>query len=140
MKKIAFIDVGVMGKSMIRNLNKAGYHTTIFTRTKSEVGNLINGGIYWSNTTKECVQNKDIIMTTVGYPKDVKEIYYGNHEIPENAKENAICIDFTTSIPALAQKIYTDARMRNIKSLDAPVSGGDIGTKNGILSTMVGGD
>ena len=140
MKKIAFIGVGVMGKSMVRNLNKAGYHTTIFTRTKSKVDNLINEGIYWSNTIKECVQNKDIIMTMVGYPKDVEEIYYGNHGILENAKENAICIDFTTSAPALAQKIYTDAKMRNIKSLDAPVSGGDIGAKNGTLSIMVGGD
>ncbi len=140
MKNIAFIGVGVMGKSMVRNLNKAGYHITIFTRTKSKVNDLINEGIDWCNSIQECVQNKDIIMTMVGYPKDVEDIYYGNHGILENAKENAICIDFTTSAPALVQKIYTDAKIRNIKSLDAPVSGGDIGAKNGTLSIMVGGD
>ena len=89
MKNIAFIGVGVMGKSMVRNLNKAGYHITIFTRTKSKVNDLINEGIDWCNSIQECVQNKDIIMTMVGYPKDVEDIYYGNHGILENAKENA---------------------------------------------------
>lgn len=140
MKNIAFIGVGVMGKSMVRNLYRAGYHISIFTRTKSKVNDLINEGICWSNTVKECVQNKDIIMTMVGYPEDVQDIYYGDQGILENTKENAICIDFTTSSPALAQKIYIDAKKRKIKSLDAPVSGGDVGAKNGTLSIMVGGD
>lgn len=139
MKKIAFIGVGVMGKSMVQNLSNAGYSVTIYTRTKSKVEDMINDKIKWANSISECVQDKDVVMTMVGYPSDVENIYYGKDGILKNAKKEAILIDFTTSSPALAKKIYKDAKEKNLKSLDAPVSGGDIGAKNGTLSIMVGG-
>ena len=140
MTKIAFIGVGVMGKSMVRNLKKAGYDITIYTRTLSKVKDLLNEGITWGHTVKECVKDKDIIMTMVGYPKDVEDIYFGEEGILNNTKEGSICIDFTTSSPALAKKIYDEGLKRKVECLDAPVSGGDIGAKNATLSIMVGGD
>ncbi|MFR7591190.1 MAG: NAD(P)-dependent oxidoreductase [Longibaculum sp.] len=140
MKTITFIGVGVMGKSMVRNLHNAGYPISIYTRTKKKVEDLINEGIDWQDNIKDCIQNKDIIMTMVGYPSDVEDIYYSKDGILNHAKENAILIDFTTSAPKLAQKIYQDAKNKHLRSLDAPVSGGDIGAKNGTLSIMVGGD
>lgn len=140
MQNIGFIGVGVMGQSMVRNLHNAGYNVTIYTRTKSKVEDLLKEGIIWKDTVKDCVQNQDVIMTMVGYPHDVEEVYYGKDSILENAKKGALLIDFTTSSPALAQKIYTDALSYGLESLDAPVSGGDIGAKNATLSIMVGGD
>jgi len=138
MKTIAFIGVGVMGKSMVKNLFYAGYDIAIYTRTKSKVEDILCDGIQWCDTIKECVKNRDIIMTMVGYPCDVEEVYY--HGILDNAKAGAILIDFTTSSPSLAKKIYHDAKTRQLESVDAPVSGGDIGAKNATLSIMVGGD
>lgn len=138
MESIAFIGVGVMGKSIVRNLHHAGYDITIYTRTKSKVEDIIHEGVKWSDTIQDCVHHKDIIMTMVGYPQDVEEVYYQG--ILQFAKKGAILIDLTTSSPALAKKIYDDAKQRHLESLDAPVSGGDIGAKNGTLSIMVGGD
>lgn len=140
MKTIAFIGVGVMGKSMVQNLNKAGYPVTIYTRTQSKVQDLLDNGIQWANTVKECIENKDIIMTMVGYPSDVEDIYFGKDGILNNARPGSICIDFTTSSPKLAIKIYNEALKKGIESLDAPVSGGDVGAKNATLSIMVGGN
>lgn len=140
MKTIAFIGVGVMGKSMVKNLSHAGYPITIYTRTKSKVADMINDKITWADSIKECIQDKDVIMTMVGYPSDVQDVYYGDNGIFHHAKKNAILIDFTTSSPALAQKIYKDAQEKGLSSLDAPVSGGDIGAQKGTLSIMVGGE
>ena len=77
MEKIGFIGVGVMGKSMVRNLKKAGYFVSIYTRTKDKVVDLIEEGIDWQDTIKDCIHDKDIIMTMVGYPSDVEAVYYG---------------------------------------------------------------
>ena len=81
MQKIGFIGVGVMGKSMVRNLQKAGYSVTIYTRTKEKVIDLIDEGIFWKDNVKECVKNQDVIMTMVGYPHDVEDVYYGQDGI-----------------------------------------------------------
>ncbi len=140
MNKIAFIGVGVMGKPMVQHLTNAGYDVTIYTRTKSKVQDLIDLGITWKDSVYECIQNQDIIMTMVGYPHDVKDIYYGSKGIINNAKPGTILIDLTTSSPKLAKTIYNDAKAHQLESLDAPVSGGDLGAKNATLSIMVGGD
>lgn len=140
MKKIAFIGVGVMGKSMVKRLYNAGHQVTIYTRTKSKVEDLIKEGILWKDSIQECVKDQDVIMTMVGYPQDVEDIYFGKDGILENISSSSICIDFTTSSPNLAQKIYMIAKEKGIQTLDAPVSGGDIGAMNGTLSIMVGGD
>jgi len=138
--KIAFIGIGVMGKSMALNLMKNGFEVSIYTRTKSKAEELIENGAIWCDSVKECVNNKDAVITIVGYPKDVEEVYFGEDGIIENAKLGAYLIDMTTTSPKLSKRIYEEAKKVGIYALDAPVSGGDLGAKNGTLSIMVGGD
>ena len=139
-KKIGFIGTGVMGTSIAMHLLNAGHDVTIYTRTKSKAADLIAAGAKWSETPAEASKEQDIIFTMVGYPKDVEEVYIGENGIFSAAKKGAIVIDMTTSEPTLAKKLYHEASERGLHSLDAPVSGGDIGAKNGTLSLMVGGD
>ena len=140
MNKIAFIGIGVMGASIVKHLLNAGKDVTIYTRTKSKAEPLLALGAKWANSPAEASVNQQIIFTMVGYPSDVKEVYEGEQGILESAKEGAIVVDMTTSEPTLAKEIYEKAKEKNILSLDAPVSGGDIGAQNGTLSIMVGGD
>lgn len=137
---IGFIGVGVMGKSMAANLMKAGYTVHVYTRTKTKAEDLLMGGAHWAPTVKEIAEKVDVVITMVGYPSDVEEVYFGKNGIIENARKNTYVIDMTTSKPALAIRIYEEARKKQIHALDAPVSGGDIGAKNGKLAIMVGGD
>ncbi|MFL0581301.1 NAD(P)-dependent oxidoreductase [Solibacillus silvestris] len=139
-KKIGFIGTGVMGASIVMHLLNAGHDVTIYTRTKSKAADLISAGAKWAETPAEASKEQEIIFTMVGYPKDVEEVYIGEKGIFSAAKEGAIVIDMTTSEPTLAKKLYHEARERGLHSLDAPVSGGDIGAKNGTLSLMIGGD
>lgn len=140
MKKIGFIGVGVMGKSMVRNLMKNGYEVSIYSRTKEKTLDVIEEGAKWCDNIKSCVKDKDVVITIVGYPKDVEEVYFGEEGIIENSKEGAILIDMTTTSPKLSIRIYEESKKKNKHSLDAPVSGGDVGAKNATLSIMVGGD
>lgn len=105
MMKIGFIGVGVMGKGMVKNLCKANYDVSIYTRTKDKVLDILDQ-VTWCDSIKECVKDKDIIMTMVGFPKDVEEVYFESDGIIENVNPNTILIDFTTSTPCLSQKIY----------------------------------
>lgn len=138
-KKITFIGTGVMGVSIVKHLLKAGYEVTVYTRTKKKAEVLLDSGAMWADSVSQAVRNADIIITMVGYPTDVEEIYYGDG-IMSNAAVGAILIDMTTSSPALAKRIYGDAKNNGLFSIDAPVSGGDIGAQNGTLSIMCGGD
>ncbi|MFC4184482.1 NAD(P)-dependent oxidoreductase [Saccharococcus thermophilus] len=140
MKTIGFIGLGVMGKSMARNLLKAGYPLLVYTRTKEKAKDLIEEGAVWKETVAQLAKESDIVITMVGYPKDVEEVYFGEEGILANVKEGTYVIDMTTSTPSLAEKIYQAAKERNVHALDAPVSGGDIGAKEGKLTIMVGGD
>lgn len=140
MKKIGFIGVGVMGRGMVLNLSRAGYDVSIFTRSKNKVEDLINEKIKWCDDIEQCCKDKDIIMTMVGFPHDVEEIYFSEKGIIGSAKPKTVLIDFTTSDPTLANKIYDQAKKKDLFSLDCPVSGGDIGAAKGTLSIMVGGD
>ncbi|MCG3672433.1 NAD(P)-dependent oxidoreductase [Aliarcobacter butzleri] len=140
MKKIAFIGVGVMGKFMVSNLLKNGFEVSIYVRNKAKVEDSIKEGAIFCETIKECVQNKDAIITIVGYPKDVEEVYLSQEGIINSASQNSYLIDMTTTTPTLSVKIHEEAKKKNLKALDAPVSGGDIGAKNATLSIMVGGE
>lgn len=140
MNKIGFIGVGVMGKPMVLNLVKAGYQVTIFTRSKNKVEDLIKQGIEYKDSIKECCKNQDVIMTMVGYPSDVEQVYLSSNGIINSVKKGTLLIDFTTSSPKLSSKIYNEAKIKRLDALDAPVSGGDKGAKAGTLSIMVGGD
>ena len=140
MKKIGFIGTGVMGKSMIRNLKKAGYELYIYNRTKEKAEELIEEGAVWCDTPGECAKNRDVVITIVGYPKDVEEVYFAEDGILENADEGTYLIDMTTTSPKLSVRIYEEGNKKGLHVLDAPVSGGDVGAKKGTLAIMVGGE
>lgn len=137
---IGFIGIGVMGKSMASHLLKAGYKVLVYNRTKSSTDSLVENGAVWKDTVAEVAKEADVVITMVGYPKDVEEVYLGEKGILKNAKKGSYVIDMTTSEPSLAKKIYDEAKAKGIHSLDAPVSGGDIGAKNAALTIMAGGD
>ncbi|HLR75175.1 MAG TPA: NAD(P)-dependent oxidoreductase, partial [Virgibacillus sp.] len=137
---IGFIGTGVMGKSMINNLLSASYNVNIYTRTKEKAASLLHQGAVWKQSVASLARDADIIITMVGYPTDVEEVYFGTNGIIENAKPETCIIDMTTSSPALAIEIFTKASKNQLRALDAPVSGGDIGAQNGTLAIMVGGD
>lgn len=136
---IGFIGIGVMGKSMVRNLQKHGYRVLIHTRTKEKAEDLIREGTEWKVSPKEVASDANVIITMVGYPHDVEHVYFGDDGIFNGASKGKIVVDMTTSTPTLAKKIAQEAQRRGIGALDAPVSGGDIGAKNGTLSIMAGG-
>ena len=140
MQKIGFIGLGIMGKSMTRNLMKAGYELHIYARTKAKVEDIISEGAVFHETAGECAKASEAVITIVGYPKDVEEGYFGDNGILDSAKPGTYVIDMTTSSPKLAKKIYEAAKEKGIHAMDAPVTGGDTGAKNGTLSILVGGD
>lgn len=140
LQTIGFVGLGVMGKSMAANLMKAGYTLYVFTRTKEKAKDLITEGASWVPTVKELAQQVDIVITMVGYPSDVEEVYFGENGVLAGAAPGSYVIDMTTSKPKLAQTIYEQAKEKNIHAIDAPVSGGDIGARGGTLAIMAGGD
>ncbi len=139
MKKIGFIGVGIMGKSMVRNLMKRGYALSIYARSKEKVEDVIAEGAVFHPSIAACVKDCDAVITIVGFPQDVEQVYLGGGGILAHAKAGAYLIDMTTSSPKLAQTIYQQAARQGLHSLDAPVTGGDIGAKNGTLAILVGG-
>ncbi|MCR4626126.1 MAG: NAD(P)-dependent oxidoreductase [Treponema sp.] len=140
MNKIGFIGVGIMGKSMVRNLMKAGYELHIFARNKAKVNDVIEEGALFFPTIKECVKGCDAVITIVGFPKDVEEVYFNPGNIFDSAEKGAILIDMTTTSPTLAERLYAEGKKRGFHVMDAPVTGGDTGAKNGTLSILAGGD
>lgn len=137
---IGFIGIGVMGKSMANHILDSGYSLLVYNRTKSRTDDLVEKGAIWKDTVAQIAKEADVIITMVGYPKDVEEVYFGDNGIINNAKPGTYLVDMTTSEPSLAKKIYEEAKNKGIYSLDAPVSGGDVGAKNAALTIMVGGD
>jgi len=139
MKKIAWIGTGVMGNAMVGHLIDAGYECSLYNRSMDKMMNFV-GRARITETIKDVVKDADIIFTMVGYPKDVQEVYCAENGIFNHCKEGVLCVDMTTSAPSLAEELYEIAKSKNIRMIDAPVSGGDIGAKNATLSVMVGGD
>lgn len=138
MKRIGFIGLGIMGQSMAGHLLAAGHPLNVFNRSKAKTDELVAKGAKWFDDIGDLAANSDIIITMVGYPADVEEVYFGPGKILDRAK-NAYLIDMTTSSPSLAKRIADEAQKRGCHALDAPVSGGDIGARNAKLSIMVGG-
>lgn len=137
---IGFIGTGVMGKSMAHHLMKAGHPLHVYTRTKEKANELVQEGAIWESTVAELTSASDVIVTMIGTPADVKEVYFGKDGVIEHAKPGTYIIDMTTSKPSLAIEIYERAKEKEVYALDAPVSGGDVGAKNAKLAIMVGGD
>jgi len=140
MSNIGWIGTGVMGGPMAFHLVKAGHHLTVFTRTRSKAKKLIDMGAEWANSPQETAKNQDFVCTMVSYPQDVREVVFGKEGIINTIKPGSIFIDFTTSRPSLAIEIAEALKEKEVFSLDAPVSGGDVGARKATLSIMVGGD
>lgn len=140
MKKVGFIGIGVMGKFMARNLMKAGYELYIYNRTKEKAEELLEEGAVWCENPGECARGRDAVITIVGYPGDVEEVYFGRNGILDWAEWGTYLIDMTTTRPELSVRIYEEGKKRGLHVLDAPVSGGDVGAKNAALAIMVGGE
>jgi 3-hydroxyisobutyrate dehydrogenase len=136
---VGLVGTGVMGKSMAGHFIQAGYEVHIYNRTKSKAQELLDQGAHWQDSPGLLAKQCDVIITMVGFPNDVEEIYLGENGILANTKPGSYVIDMTTSSPMLAKQIYEKALARQVYSLDAPVSGGDIGAKEARLSIMVGG-
>jgi 3-hydroxyisobutyrate dehydrogenase len=136
---VGFIGVGIMGQSMAGHLLAAGYSVNLFNRTKSKTDALVAKGAKWFDTPGKVAAHSDLIITMVGFPSDVEEVYFGDKGIIASAN-NAILVDMTTSSPSLARKIAEAAAKKGLAAMDAPVSGGDIGARDAKLTIMVGGE
>ena len=138
--KIAWIGIGVMGESMAGHLLDAGHELFVYNRTVSKTDGLVKRGATLLKEVKDAPLNADVIFSMVGYPKDVEEVYLGENGLIKTAKEGQVFVDMTTSSPTLAKKISEKFAKVGAAALDLPVTGGDIGAKNGTLSIMAGGD
>lgn len=137
---VGLIGTGVMGSGMAANLLRAGYPVLVYNRTPEKTLPLTKQGAVLCRTVAELAAGADVVITMVGYPKDVEELYFGKGGILEAVRPGSYVVDMTTSRPALAERIYRAAKERGVFALDAPVSGGDIGARDGTLSVMVGGE
>jgi 3-hydroxyisobutyrate dehydrogenase len=137
---VGFVGTGVMGSAMAGHLLDAGYKLRVHNRTASKAASLIERGAVWCATPGATAIGADAVITIVGYPADVEEVYLGSDGIVESAAPGTILIDMTTSTPSLAMRIAREAMERDLTALDAPVSGGDVGARNARLTIMVGGD
>lgn len=137
---IGFIGTGVMGKSMAGHILSNGYQVLVYTRTKEKAADLFEQGAIWKHSVAELAKEANVVITMVGEPSDVEDIYLGENGLVANAKEGTYLIDMTTSTPSLAIKIDEAAKQKGIYTLDAPVSGGDVGAREAKLAIMVGGD
>lgn len=140
MKRVGFIGVGIMGESMVRNLMKAGFEVAVYTRTKARAEAVIAEGAVWCDSIQACAAGRDAVITIVGYPGDVEEVYFGRQGILQSADQGTYLIDMTTSSPKLACRIYEAAKKLGLSAIDAPVTGGDAGARAGTLTILAGGD
>lgn len=138
--KIAFIGTGVMGHSMAGHLMEADHELVVFTRTRSKADSLLERGARWAKTPAEAADGADMAIAIVGMPHDVEQVFLGDAGILSASSPPPIIIDMTTSPPSLARRIAEAASARGLFAIDAPVSGGDVGARNGTLSIMVGGE
>lgn len=139
--QVGWIGTGVMGASMCGHLQRAGFQTTVYTRSREKAQPLLEQGARWAASPREVAQQVDVLFAIVGFPSDVREVFL----CPERgalagSKPGNVLVDMTTSQPSLAVEIYNAAAAQGVHALDAPVSGGDKGAREGTLSIMIGGD
>lgn len=138
--RVGWIGTGVMGSSMCGHLMNAGYSATVYSRTQQKAQTLIDRGAQWAATPRAVAENSDVVFSIVGFPADVREVLLGEQGALSGAKSGVVLVDMTTSQPSLAVEIYDTAKQKGVHSVDAPVSGGDIGARNAALSIMLGGE
>jgi len=130
----------VMGRWMCQHVMDLGYHMTVYNRTKAKADPLVDTGAAWADSPQAVAENSDVIFTIVGFPADVREVYFGENGILAGAKAGNIVVDMTTTEPSLALEIYQKGQVQGTSSIDAPVSGGDVGAREAKLAIMIGGD
>ena len=138
--KIGWIGTGVMGRSMCLHLRNAGYEVAVYNRSKDKAQDLLDAGAVWCDTPAGVADGSEAVFSIVGYPRDVEEVFLGSGGVLAATASGSMVIDMTTSEPALAKRLHAQAAERGVASLDAPVSGGDLGARAGTLAIMVGGD
>jgi 3-hydroxyisobutyrate dehydrogenase len=138
--RVGWIGTGVMGRWMCQHLLDKGYTVTVYNRTRSKAQPLLDAGAAWADTPRQVAERSDVVFAIVGFPSDVREVFLGPQGALAGSRPGTILVDMTTSEPSLAQEIYETARARGVHSVDAPVSGGDVGARQATLSIMVGGD
>jgi 3-hydroxyisobutyrate dehydrogenase len=139
-RKIGWIGTGVMGASMCGHLLTAGYRVTVHSRTRSKAQPLLDRGAQWAESPRAVAAESDILFTMVGFPEDVRTVYFDETGVLAGARAGMILIDMTTTRPSLSREIAAAASAKGLSAIDAPVSGGDVGAKNAALSIMIGGD
>lgn len=138
--RVGWIGTGVMGKSMCGHLLAAGYSVTVFNRSRQKAATLVERGAAWAESPRQVAAASDVVFTIVGYPADVRSVVLGEEGALAGCRAGGILCDMTTSEPALAVEIAARAQERGVYSVDAPVSGGDVGAREARLSIMIGGD
>jgi 3-hydroxyisobutyrate dehydrogenase len=138
--RLGWIGAGVMGTSMCGHLMARGFATTVHNRTKVKAQPLVDQGAKWAETPKAVAQASDVVISIVGYPSDVRQVMLGDDGALAGSRAGVVLVDMTTSDPSLAVEIADRAKAKGVHSVDAPVSGGDIGAREARLSIMIGGD
>ena len=138
--RIGWIGTGVMGRWMCQHAMSKGYAATVYNRSKDKLQPLLELGAKAADSPRQIAANADIVFAIVGFPKDVREVFLGEHGALAGSRAGNLLVDMTTSEPSLAREIHQAAKGKGVASVDAPVSGGDVGAKNAALSIMVGGD
>jgi 3-hydroxyisobutyrate dehydrogenase len=138
--RIGWIGTGVMGRWMCQHAIQKGFSATVYNRSKDKLAPLLELGATAADSPKQVAERSEIVFAIVGFPKDVRQVFLGPDGALAEAKPGTVLVDMTTSEPSLAKEIYDAAKAKGVSSLDAPVSGGDVGAKNAALSIMIGGD
>ena len=136
---VGWIGTGVMGASMYQHLQTKQYRLTLYTRNRSKASPILAKGATWADSPRAVAEQTEVVMTMVGFPRDVRDVYFGEQGVLAGARPGMVLIDMTTTEPSLAQEIARAAQSRGAFAVDAPVSGGDVGARNATLSIMVGG-
>ncbi|MGH9373653.1 MAG: NAD(P)-dependent oxidoreductase [Vicinamibacterales bacterium] len=138
--RVGWIGTGVMGQSMCRHVVTAGYSTTVYSRTREKAETIVQSGAVWADSPRAVAEASDVVFSMVGFPRDVREVYFATEGVLAGTRAGSILVDMTTTEPTLAREIEEAARARGASAVDAPVSGGDVGARGQTLSIMVGGE
>jgi 3-hydroxyisobutyrate dehydrogenase len=138
--RIGWVGTGVMGRWMCQHLMSKGYSATVYTRSRDKAKALLDAGAAWADAPKAVAERCDVLFAIVGFPRDVREVFLGPQGALAGSKAGNVLVDMSTSEPSLAREIHEAAKAKGVGSVDAPVSGGDLGAKEARLSIMVGGD
>ena len=138
--RIGWIGTGVMGQSMCGHLVSDGYPTTVYSRTREKAEGILSRGAAWADAPRTVAESSDIVFTMVGFPSDVRDVYFSDRGLLAGARAGMLFVDMTTTEPSLAKEIAAAAEAKGAQAVDAPVSGGDVGARNRALSIMVGGE